>query len=236
MNANFTDVNFDENAIFTKAIFKDNTLFIDASFAGDANFNETYFDGKTNFSRAIFQGDVTFNRAVFKEFASFSYAQFRGHVSLNHTELPKYFDFSYVTNIRDVINFNNSNDLYSYETSINLIGTDISKLRLDYSFFSLYFPEDTSDTDIRNVYEDLIKLQKDYGYDAGYKKIMIEYNTYTYMKNKQYIRYFFDKYLWNFGFDKTNLILIVIYIIIFFSLINSFFILRWSEKFIIFLF
>ncbi|WP_133126856.1 pentapeptide repeat-containing protein [Legionella nagasakiensis] len=223
MYSNFTDVNFDNDAIFTKATFKKTTLFIDASFAGHANFNEASFAGEANFGRTIFQGDVTFNRATFKEFASFSYAQFHGHVSFNHTELPKHLDFSYVTTIRNIINFNNINELYNYKTKINLVGTDISKLKLDYSFFSLHFPEGTSDADVRNVYEDLIKLQEYYGYDDGYKKIMIEYNTYNYLKNKQYIKYFFDKYMWNFGFDKTNLILIVIYIIIFWSLINNFF-------------
>ena len=47
--------------------------------------------------------------------------------------------------------------------------------------------------------------------------------TYEYKVSGNYIGYLFDKYMWNFGYDKANLIAIIFYIILFFTLINGIF-------------
>ncbi|KTD23467.1 Uncharacterised protein [Legionella lansingensis] len=221
--ANFTDANFNGIAAFSRTRFATIVDFMDVDFAKNAVFNDVTFGERAGFARVIFNSDVNFSRAKFGKVANFSFSRFRGNTLFYNTQLPDYLDFSHIMEIAQPIELNNINKTIEKITYINLIGTDISKVKLDYNFFTLYFPSEANDSQIRDVYENLLKVQKDNEFTDGYKKLSVEFKTYDYMANRDYIRYFFDKNIWYFGFEKSRLILIVVYLILFFSIINNFF-------------
>lgn len=220
---NFTDVAFLGPANFSQVKITSRSYFVDANFDDKVSFNETNFGHTTDFTHTIFKRSVDFSNAKFGQTAVFSRSEFYGEVNFDNTYMPDYLDFSYIQKINTPINMNAIQNQFNRIRQINLVGTNIKKLILDYSLYKLHFPPDTSDSLIMGVYQNLIYVQKQLGFTEGFKKISIEFKTYQYTKNAQYIRYFFDKYMWNFGFDISNLLTIVLLVILFFTLINGFF-------------
>ena len=220
-NANFIKTIFNGPAIFNYANFHGRALFVNAKFYRNVSFEQASFHDTTDFSYSTFYSNLLLTKASFQKTLSFANAQFHGLVVFDEVKLPEYLDFSNVTHINQPISFKKITPEYNKIIKINLVGTEVTKIILDYSFFSLYFPEEASPASIQNVYQSLLKVQQDNGFENGYKKLRIEFLTYQYRQNGQYISYFFDKYFWNFGFDKAHLIVLIGYIILFFTLINT---------------
>ena len=60
---------------------------------------------------------------------------------------------------------------------IDLYGTDINKLKFDYSRFSIYKYSDYEKKHISHLYEQILKMQKDKGFIDGYEKADKEYSV-----------------------------------------------------------
>lgn len=96
---------------------------------------------------------------------------------------------------------------YTFNKEIKLfISPDqIPKLKLNYAYFKLkdnqyqYFHYPVSY--MSNLYELLLRSQKDYGFNDGYEKLDIEYHNYK-LRHSWNLQDFFSKHWWNYGYNK----------------------------------
>ena len=108
---------------------------------------------------------------------------------------------------------------------------DIEKLKLRYSMFELRFPyDDAFNSDMKtNIYERLLKTQKDNGFTSSYEKLDKEYSEFKYIKSGKYssiggwILNMVNKYWWGYGYDKTLIIVNTLLIFVLFSIVNCIF-------------
>jgi uncharacterized protein YjbI with pentapeptide repeats len=221
--ADFEHVKFDNIANFSSTYFSSNAWFHAASFKQDADFYRATFKNSVNFSDAIFNKAANFSRVYFATQANFEGASFNGEINFNQTVMPEYLNLSYVKIKNGIIDISNTlPPLHSSYSRINLVGTDINKIRMHYKYFKLYFPKNTSLRKINNVYEKLLFVLKQSGYENDYQKLSIEYKKFTYKTKNQYILNFIQKYWWNYGFSKERVYLWIVTILLVLSIVNTF--------------
>lgn len=208
---------------FKGSVFHDAVDFERVVFNKSAIFSDTQFDMGADFKNTDFIGFADFTNSYFGKIADFSHSKFLGDSSFNYIILPAFLDFSNVT-IKENIDLSTALPNPKGLTKLNLIHTDVSKVKLQYyQRFKLYFPQDASDGDISFVYLSLLESFKKDGLDKSYHKLSVEYAEYKYLKNNQPILNAIDKYWWDYGFDKSRIFLWIIIIILFFTLINNLF-------------
>ena len=151
---------------------------------------------------------------------------------LDYCTLPYYLDLSGIQLKGDNLDLTNSTVNKKYgKCLINLVNADIEKIKLRYSMFELYFPDKddlTSDMNT-NIYERLLKTQKDNGFTSSYEKLDKDYAEFKYLKSGKYWSIigvplnFLDKNWWGYGYDKMLIIRNTLFIFILFSIINCIF-------------
>jgi len=166
-NANYQDSVFKERVEFSFTKFSGDAAFVVAQFDSLADFSNAKFDEKTIFDGCTFTGKVDFTRAIFNGFARFIRVNLPDTFILDYVRAKEVFDLS------DTVN-------ETGETCwLSVIGTDISKLKLNYLRFQLLFRGDTTTNQVRkNIYENLLKSQEQF--PDGYKKLDIEYKQFKY--------------------------------------------------------
>ncbi len=195
---------------FSGTTFKEDAIFLLTTFTYDANFNESHFKSLAMFGRAVFGLKASFHKARFDTTVLFTYS-----------ELPDTLDFSYVTT-KKVIDFTyTTKENFSEVCKINLLGTDINKIRLRYDRFQLYFPKNTNFEHKLNVYEQLLNKTKKDGYIESYEKLDTEYKYIVYKHKNEWLKHFFDKYWWDYGYKKERIILNTFILFLFFCLVNT---------------
>jgi hypothetical protein len=132
--------------------------------------------------------------------------------------MPDILDFSNVK-ITEEVDFSKAKKVDSI-CKINIYGTDISKIKLRYEMFKLYFPKkDNIPFELQaNVYEQLLNNFKKNGYIRSYEKLDKEYKELYYIeKGGMYkIVNLFQKYWWGYGYDKLSILLYTIGFFVFF--------------------
>jgi hypothetical protein len=231
--ANFSNAHFDSIAYFQCAQLGSETNFSWAEFNSIAYFNGVQFGSVTNFSYVHFDSIAYFNAAKFG-----SKSSFYGAI------LPKYLNFSRITDITGDIELTNAIINPKYEIcNINLIGSEIDKIRFKYKGFKLWFPEQSGkeneiDYDLKaNVYEELLKKQKDEGFTYSYVILDKEYREFQYTDPEgQYgfvwgcVLNWIDKNWWGYGYDKELIIRNVIIIYLFLSIVNMLILRQMTTK------
>ena len=173
----FTGASFDSSVSFWRAVFYSTAYFRGTKFKGRAKFVATRFRGRADFEGARFGGDVIFSNAT----------------------LPNYMDFRNVKDITREIDFTLSKPPFpGGKCHIALAGAEISKIKLNMAFFTLWFPKDTTfgkssagkDSIIRidstsydgqlSVYESVLKKLKDDGFMESYEILDIEYRQWKF--------------------------------------------------------
>jgi uncharacterized protein YjbI with pentapeptide repeats len=212
----FESVSFDTSAFFI------NTHFSTVSFSDDSILGIIYFDSARMGKKCYFS-ELHFGS--------------KGGLSFYKTILPDTLDFYYNTNIPGIINLTEANftDSVYFKAAeagyiphkINLYKTDISKFKLDYIHFRLYF--DTTDRmsneDKEIIYEGLLGNFKTNGQEESYKLLYIEYQTFKWNQDwwsRQFV--WLPKWWWNWGYDKGLIFYRTLLFVCVFTFITYFFI------------
>ncbi|MBN8877677.1 MAG: hypothetical protein J0I32_09045 [Sphingobacteriales bacterium] len=100
-------------------------------------------------------------------------------------------------------------------TYLNLIGTNISMIDLDYTNFRVYFPKTSSANERSAVYQGLLTKYRNNGEMENYKKADVEYH------NEQGGVFNFVSWLWwNYGYSKWLVFVWSLFFLSLFSIIN----------------
>ena len=66
---------------------------------------------------------------------------------------------------------------------INLVGSDIDRIKINYEQFKLWFPKFTTYQDRISTYESLLEKFNNQGYKESYKLLDIEFKEFLYCMN-----------------------------------------------------
>jgi uncharacterized protein YjbI with pentapeptide repeats len=211
--ASFYSSRFDTSAFFM------NTRFVNATFSRDTISGMIYFDSARMGKKCYFS-DLNFGN--------------KGGLSFYKTILPDTLDFYYNNAIPGIINLTEANFTDSAyfkgakagykKHNIDLYKTDISKFKLDYIHFRLYFDprDEMSNEDKEIVYEGLLTNFKTNGQEESYKLLDIEYRQFRW--NNSWASFLpCIPYYWNhFGYDKQFIFLWTFIFVIVFTLVTLF--------------
>lgn len=227
---------YDSNAFYYGSFFRNHVSFNDSRFMKNAAFGFTEFEKSATFNRTEFLGDALFNFAQFGEGADFSNTRFdtradfsnavvTGTLDFNGAHLPLFLDMSHMRDIKGTVELMKaSSSKESGICRINLLNSDITKFNLDYDKFRLYFPPNTTFDEKVSVYEDLLENFKQRELDDSYRELDIEFSQFKYKEKKQSATNLIQKVWWNYGYDKNMIFSWIFWIILFFTVINTFFI------------
>ena len=240
-SSNFQNAIFDSAVIFLKTSFKSDVAFSIAKFKSIANFSDDEFDSLAVFSLAFFDSVAIFKNAKFNSKAEFIMTQFDKLANFENAKFYTGADFR-KAKLPHILNLENSriydgelnlldaivNPDYN-ECKINLVNSDIEKIRLLYTDFELYLP-DSINADIKsNVYERLLLNQQKNGYISSIEKLDKEYQMFKYLESGKYNKIWgvflnwVNKIWWDYGYNKILIIRNTLYLFIIFTVINSLF-------------
>jgi hypothetical protein len=143
--ASFWSAQFDSTADFLHTQFHSTANFQFDEFHSLAGFIDAQFDSIAVFSFCHFNSTAGFDHARFNTKADFSFAMFRHKAGFYRAVLPDTLIFSGVTDIARDIDFNFARLPRSgNRCKIELVGADISKIKLNMKLFELWFSPDTT--------------------------------------------------------------------------------------------
>lgn len=239
-SAIFNMAQFDSSVSFAWVSFNTRAYFSDVQFLSNVEFRFAWFGATADFSGAHFTAKADFSHVQFSSMLILEKAQFESEIIFDGAFLPKYINLSNITSIATEIDLTSAeiNDKYE-RCNINLIGSDIDKIRFRYNRFRLWFPElDTSwgggetqiDYELKaGVYEQLLEKQKIEGFTKSYEILDKEYQEFKYSDPKGKYSWLWgptlnwiDKNWWGYGYDKELVLRNVILIYLLLSLLNAF--------------
>lgn len=239
--AAYQNATFNNIADFNNAKFHDDANFDTCAFKGALNASSAHFFKEALFKRVNFLGPVNFNNAIFDSSLTFSGSRFSKKVSFystmikdcffRNTYMPDTIDFSQIRRIGQVIDFSfvKTDTLKDGECVIFLEGTDISKIKLNYLQFRLAFK--TNDPAVRKgLYEQLINVQKQYGFNDGLEKLDKEYRDYKNKQEGNYALNIIQKTWWGYGYDTYKVFECSLLIYMLFTIVNFFFLSKMMNE------
>jgi hypothetical protein len=216
--AHFSGCEFNKNVFFTQSQFDDEIYFYKAHFTGETNFKGVQFENRADFTESIFGGITSWDKTVFYNTANFSKATFKQTPSFDKTQLPFYLHLTNL-NLKEInapIRF----DLALTDSLQKRWGsgqkchvylntfTDISKIVLDASKFTIVFDSTMKHDDKIGVYEQVIKKCKEIGFGESTKGFDIELQKlqlrHSYPITGNFLIWLND-YWWNFGYEKSKI-------------------------------
>ena len=200
-----------------------------STFRSNADFSHSIFDAKANFLSVHFNSTVDFSKTKFSSEADFSAATFSTNANFQYAQLPDILWFENVKEIQNEIDLTYARlDTIkkikdnNYKCKIDLFNSDISKIRINYVLFQLWFPADKTFEQRMSTYEKLLKKFKDEGFLESYKLLDIEYQDFINKQNKNITLNWFLKHWWNYGYNKEYVLIWSFCIFILFYLLNIF--------------
>ena len=195
--ANFTGVNFARTVLFASTEFRGFTIFLGTQFDSVAVFERVEFDEYTSFEEASFSNKADFNSVSFKGRAYFQGTILPDSLDLRRiqTNQPINLTLAQLDTMRAVDP--------TYRSLIALEGTDISKIKLNMELFKLWFPGLESQPEKKiEIYEDVLRKLEEDGFRDSYEILDIEYRSFTNTYKGRHFVHFFNKYLWNYGYNR----------------------------------
>lgn len=245
MGSTFKDPNNDFNPSAYELDISGGTSFIETHFKAPVDLNAVYcknkvffintkFDSLASFFLTIFQKKAHFNSAVFSDVVIFQFTQFTEGADFEGATLPDTLYFNKVSEIGNQIDFSsarlNSNKNICY---INLTGSNIDKIRINYDQFKLFFLNSDTENEITSVYEKLLKKFHDDGFADSYQKLDIEFQKYKYNKAGQWFRSWLQEWWWNYGYNKEKIFQNSFTLLLIFFIINVLIGVKWGYNFLI---
>jgi|GEM_PF-6884474 len=201
-----------------------NVLDLSANhYKSNVYFTSDHVRDLMSFAQDTFDKTITFNDITFGKNAQLN---FSGAV------LPDTIDFSGCNRISNIIDltaasFKNPlrtdtlhDDIPYRRHYINLYKSDISKFRLDYDHFQLYFPRGIKPEEKNSVYEALLNNFKTHGQSKSYQLLDTSYKNFRYRDRGQGWRIYIDKWWWNYGYNKELVFVHSLFFLLFFSFIT----------------
>jgi len=226
--ADFLDADFDTLSVFEKTFFHSFADFSSANFRYLADFNQAEFHSKVDFVGTQFGSSADFSYAIFDSIAFFKSVILPDTLFLSNVSIKNELDLTSAK----------LNSTKHRKCKIDLLDTDINKVKFNYDLFELYFQETeehraaTYEQKI-SIYEKLRKRFDELGFKESYKNLDIEYqdfiNTNAKDKSKEaelgfklrkYLLNPWEKYWWNYGYNKEWVIFWSVFLLIIFTLIN----------------
>jgi uncharacterized protein YjbI with pentapeptide repeats len=221
-----------QELVFSGSIFQKNVKFENSkinyfhsstnNYLADLEFNKTTFN-KMNFSEFRFSND-SLNRLNFKNAnlknsnIIFEDCYIKDRIFFDKESYP------------NAINFNNlrTDGLIEFETSIQKVKTfllldkyfQVEKIRFNASNFILGFDPTVDKAQQKIFYKQILQNQKLYGTDEDVQAIEILIKDEIVSDGNVFM--WFQKYLWNYGYDKYLLLKRLLSCLIIFYLINLF--------------
>lgn len=240
----FRDSNIDFSSTSYDIDVKGGTSFIETQFNAPVDFRavdfknevffkDTKFNSSANFQSANFRKKAHFEGAVFSTILDFRFANFNEGASFGEATLPDTLYFDIVKNIGAELDFSmtrlapNKKICYIY-----LIGSNIDKIRINYDQFKLFFRKLDADNDITSVYQKLLKKFKEDGCEDSYQKLDIEFQQYKYNKSNQWFRNWLQEWWWNYGYNKENIFINSLILLLFFFIVNMGIGIKWGYNFL----
>jgi hypothetical protein len=192
--------------------------FIKTNFLGETYFDNVQFREKVSFAESIFEGSSSWNNTTFYNTADFSKANFKQTPNFDKAQLPFYLHLTNL-NLRELnapIRFDlaltdslqkrwgNGQKCHVYLNTF----TDISKIVLDASKFTIVFDSTMKHDDKIGVFEQVIKKCKEIGFGESTKGFDIELQKLTMRHGYPIIGNFLiwlNDYWWNFGYEKSKI-------------------------------
>jgi hypothetical protein len=208
----FSDCGFENSIVFRGGVFGipgdllNCVNFADCSFARDVKFFKTTFKGDLNFLECHLGGTLFFGGTSFE-----------GSILFLNTPLPDSLVFNYVKISNEIDLTNAYLDEDQEYCSLFLIGVDISKIKLQYREFKLFFPKGESDDIISGTYENLLANFKKNGFTDSYTLLDIEYHDWQQKTNRLL---WLSDWWWTYGYEKSKILFHSIQLILIFTLIN----------------
>jgi hypothetical protein len=202
-----------------------------------AEFRSSYFYRGISLHQSTID-TLIFKSCYFYDTLNLSHLQLHSnsYISLEDSHLPKILDLSnneYLPNEIDLtLTAFPGND--SIKCKINLLHTDISKIKMDYLRFRLFIPDSvladsigrykiTHDDEIEALYESLLVNFKNRGQNESYQLLDVEYRNYRAFKHwYDLIPFWLNKAWWNFGYSKGRVFLWALFFLLIFWFINYF--------------
>lgn len=222
--AGFQKVELRDRVDFTGTALREGVSFYQATFQGAVSFRGAELLGEADFSSAQFHGAVDFSRTRFQDKLSLAEAYFGGPVTFSNAHLPATLDLSGLTDINGVIDLTKASPPSGgQKCRVNLVGSDIDKINIDYDRFELFFPPDTSPRDILDVYEGLLSNFKKRGQEKSYRAASIELEQYKYARDDRWLMNEIERHWWDYGFEKERIFVWIGVLISAFTLVNNLF-------------
>lgn len=235
-----TIMNFDSSVLIdfniSNSYYKENAYirqdsihngnFEHSIFYKDVDFTLTKFSGTTNFLKTQFDGKVFFRSNSFYDKIVFTNSTFNDDLILDDCSLPDTLFFDGIKEIKKPIDFSYVNTEKTSNGYCNIIlsGTDISKLKLSYSQFRIFFNITDRIETKKIIYERLLAVQKTNGFVEGYKILDKEYKSYKNKIDNPTLGKFYDfldSFWWDYGYDKNRIFLWSFLLFLIFTFINT---------------
>ncbi len=228
-SARFWKTRFDSTANFGYTRFSSLATFSQSTFRGWVNFKNSEFISFADFERVQFDS-VSFQNTNFNSVANFNEAKFQGKVNLNGCLLPDTLIFTGVQSSQEIdFTYALTDSIQSGDRCvIDLYGTDLSKIKFDYSRFKIL--TDSSKYQRRqlgNIYEKILKMQNEQGFLDGYEVVDKEYRQFKNTYNKSGFSYFlgaisswYERTVWDYGYRKELIFLWTFVLFAFFFFVN----------------
>ncbi|HAS39796.1 MAG TPA: hypothetical protein DCS93_04925 [Microscillaceae bacterium] len=189
-SVNFSGVHFGDSTVFNYNVFNDKANFSQALFSKAFLLYDMEFKGSVSFSGvrfakgAYFAGvtlhQADFTNAVFLDKIYFDKVHFKKKVHLHNIQLPAEIYMFDVDLKNSFLDFTQAKvpakpcHLYLKNNQY------LHKIKFDYQYFQLDFGERKyfSFREIEQLYVELLKHQKKWGFKKGYQKLLKEYNAF----------------------------------------------------------
>ncbi len=223
--ADFYGTKFNKDLNFINSNFYAAAIYSFAIFNGDANFRNAEFSDNALFNNSELNSIVDFSGTQFDSIVDFSGSSINGDLIFDNVTLPSFLDLSNISTIKNTLDLTEVKPSEKYRIcEINLLNTDISKIKMRYDNFILWFPENTSYDAKCNVYNALLTSFQNYGFQTSYEKLDIEFQEFKFIENDHKLRNHFQKIWWNYGYDKGAIFAWVLWIVSILTVINTLFI------------
>jgi hypothetical protein len=181
-NCRFADVTFQDDTIDIADIFGVNCKFFRVE---TSHFKERANIRNSSFDLLYFYG-----------------CSFKCPLTISSSPGLKKLRFEWATGDQG-IDLSDINMAPGSECELTLIGTDASKIKLNYVDFKLVLDssEYTTTSSILYTYRQMLKCQLDNGFEKGYRKLDIEYKDFLLSKYWNFQDYL-SKIWWNYGYNK----------------------------------
>ena len=240
----FTSAVFDSACLFDIVEFHSLSYFDNTKFRSTGNFSGAHFHSKNYFTKAVFDSNINFTETHFDSTSDFSGAQFHSTCNFNDARFHSTSKFD-SAHFFSTIEFSGAQSLIAYcQGQISDHDTLLEKLtkkgrkdsakmmtaRCDSfkktcdSLIANYMPREVQ----ISLYEGLLKNFKDRGQTESYEKTDIEYQRFK--DDLKPGDFSLQDWWWRYGYEKWRIFIHATLFIVFFSLINFFFLGIFNNK------